>query len=45
MLKGEPAREQCVVIDGVNFLNTRTSTARRRRLRGAEHHDGRAARS
>jgi hypothetical protein len=21
MLKGEPAREQCVVIDGVNFLN------------------------
>ena len=21
MLKGEPAREQCLVIDGVNFLN------------------------
>ncbi|HEX7938342.1 MAG TPA: hypothetical protein VF483_05070 [Gemmatimonadaceae bacterium] len=22
MLKGEPAREQCVIVDGVNFLNT-----------------------
>jgi hypothetical protein len=21
MLKGEPASEQCVIIDGVNFLN------------------------
>jgi len=27
MLKGEPATEQCIIIDGVNFLTTRTSTA------------------
>jgi hypothetical protein len=29
MLKGEPATEQCVVIDGVNFLNTSDLDGRR----------------
>ena len=29
MLKGEPATEQCVVIDGVNFLNTSDLEGRR----------------
>src|SRR5437867_2353039 len=29
MLKGEPAREQCIVIDGVNFLNNADLDGRR----------------
>ena len=41
MLKGEPATEQCIVIDGVNFLNNAdvdgNGAAAGRR---AEHHDG-----
>ena len=45
MLKGEPATEQCIVIDGVNFLNNADidgdgAAARRR----AQHHDGRRRR-
>jgi hypothetical protein len=44
MLRGETAREQCVIVDGVNFLNNadldwpQPATQRR-----AQHHDGRRA--
>ena len=42
MLKGEPATEQCVVIDGVNFLNNADLDGKRLPpARRAEHHDGR----
>ena len=41
MLKGEPATEQCVVIDGVNFLNNADLDGKSLPPRGrAEHHDG-----
>ena len=42
MLKGLPAREQCIVIDGVNFLNNADVDGQAAAAGGsAEHHDGR----
>ncbi|MEX2272863.1 MAG: hypothetical protein WD690_15430 [Vicinamibacterales bacterium] len=35
MLKGQPAREQCIVIDGVNFLNNADLHGKRRPPAGA----------
>jgi hypothetical protein len=35
MLKGEPATEQCIVIDGVNFLNNADLDGKRLPPRGA----------
>jgi hypothetical protein len=35
MLKGEPAKEQCVIIDGVNFLNNADIDGKRLPPRGA----------
>ena len=35
MLKGEPAREQCVIVDGVNFLNTSDLDGKAQPPRGA----------
>ena len=41
MLKGEPAAEQCVVIDGVNFLNNADLDGKAASaVRRAEHNDG-----
>ena len=41
MLKGEPATEQCVIIDDVNFLNNADIDGKALPPRGrAEHHDG-----
>ncbi len=41
MLKGEPASEQCVIIDGVNFLNNADIDGKRLPPTGrAERHDG-----
>ncbi len=42
MLEGQPATEQCVVIDGVNFLNNADLDGTSSPAAGcAEHHDGR----
>ena len=41
MLKGEPATEQCFIIDGVNFLNNADLDGKTLPPAGApEHHDG-----
>ena len=46
MLAGLPAREQCRIIDGVNFLNNADIDGPSRSARGrAEHHDGRGRRA
>ncbi len=42
MLKGEPATEQCLVLDGVGFLNNADVDGKAHAAVGrAEHHDGR----
>ena len=41
MLLGQPATEQCIVIDGVNFLNNADIDGQKPAAsRRAEHHDG-----